>query len=138
MNSLILQTATSILTPMILVLSAYFFLRGHDAPGGGFIAGLIAASVIVLRRFADKRPLGRFNHISGERLVAVGLAIALVTGLTTLSLGGSFLGPAIWRSEVALVGELKVTASLFFDAGVYLVVIGVVRSITTHLGEEQS
>jgi len=136
-NSLILRTTTRLLTPVIAVVAVYLLLRGHDAPGGGFIGGLVAGSVVVLRHLAYGGARDRIIPVTSGTLLGAGLVVAALVGLAGMIAGGSFLEGAVWKAAVPGVGDLKVTASLFFDTGVFLVVVGVVVGLVRYLGEER-
>lgn len=137
MSSLIVQAATRVLTPAIFLLSLFLLVRGHDEPGGGFIGGLVAGAAVVLE-FLAGGPEGvrRFPPVRGTVLLATGIGLAIAYGLAGLALGDAFLQGAVWKAKVPVAGELKVAASLAFDAGVYLVVLGLVATYVRVVGEE--
>ena len=114
---------------MIGTLSAVTFWRGHQAPGGAFIAALIAAGGILLwyvgQPFARKIGKGEL----GYWFIAGGMATALLTGLVGLLLKGSFLAPI----HGEFLGQ-HLTTSLLFDLGVYLAVIGLIVVCVNELG----
>ncbi|MBX3257253.1 MAG: Na+/H+ antiporter subunit B [Chitinophagaceae bacterium] len=128
MRSIILQTATRYLLPILLLFSIFLLLRGHYYPGGGFVGGLVASIAFVLHSFtngtdATMKLLGR-KPLS---LIPIGLGISAFSVILPLFFG---LPPmtGLWVQEkfplIGLIGS-----SLFFDIGVYLVVIGVVLTI---------
>lgn len=132
-DSLILRTGNRALAPMMVLVSVYLLVRGHGAVGGGFIGGLTAGAAVVLLylshghgRVWESRLLRMAPLVGGGLLVAVGY------GLGGLALGGSFLTGG--KVYLPVVGE--VAASLVFDIGVYLVVVGMIVSIVRHLGRE--
>lgn len=136
-STLVSRTAVRILNPVIIVMSVFFLFRGHNAPGGGFIAGLVAGSVIVLRYLTNgTEGLRHLFPFEAETLLGAGLLIAASTGLVALVAGGQFLESAIWHWQVPVLGELEVATSLFFDIGVYCIVIGTVLAVVRHLGRE--
>ncbi|HVL64020.1 MAG TPA: MnhB domain-containing protein [Actinomycetota bacterium] len=134
---MILQTTTRILTPVIVVVAVYLLLRGHDAPGGGFIGGLVAGAAVVLQFLSHgvARMRGLLPMTAGTML-GTGILIACVSGLLPLFFGGEFLEGAVWKAEVPVLGTLKATLSLVFDVGVFLVVVGTVVALVRYLGEE--
>lgn len=137
MSTVILHTTTRALTPVIVLFSVYLLLRGHNAPGGGFIAALVAGAAVVLQYLTNGlEGVRRFLPVDFSTLLAIGLVIAVSAGLIPLVVGGAFLESAIFRAELPLLGELKVASSLGFDLGVYLVVVAVVVAIIRHLGED--
>lgn len=137
MNSLILRTTTRVLTPVIIAVSVYLLLRGHDAPGGGFIGGLVAGSVFVLHYLSYGPTQSRAIPVSSASMIGAGLVVAAFVGLAGMAAGGAFLESAVWKIAGPIVGEVKITASLFFDVGVFLAVVGAVVGVVRHLGEER-
>jgi multisubunit Na+/H+ antiporter MnhB subunit len=133
-STLILRTTARALTPAVLALALFFLIRGHDAPGGGFIAGLVIGAGIVLRWLAfgvDRlSPL-----VPAEPLVIVGcgLGIAVASGIVPMLFGGAFLSGTVWELEAASL-ELKVASSIVFDLGVTFVVVGMVGAFVRSLG----
>jgi multicomponent Na+:H+ antiporter subunit B len=134
MSSLILMTAARYLMPLMLLFSVYLLLRGHDGPGGGFIGGLVASTAFSLYAFAyDVAQARRTLRVDPHLLIAAGLLAALTSGLLPFVFRKPFLtGLWAWR-ELPALG--KVGTPLLFDAGVYLVVIGIVLMIIFELAE---
>ena len=124
-------------TPIVFVLIAigfHFFLRGHNAPGGGFIAGLIVAVSALLMRIAQER---RLLNLSPRVLVPVGLLIAFATGAVPLLFGQAFLTSAYGYVHLPFAGEIEWATAALFDLGVFLVVIGTTLTIINLLAETQ-
>jgi multisubunit Na+/H+ antiporter MnhB subunit len=137
MSSLIVRATARGLTPVMALLSLWLLLRGHDEPGGGFIASLVAGAAVVLQYLASGvEGVRRFLPFRATTLLGIGLLVATGFGLAGLLVGAEFLEGAIWTAEVPAIGEVKVAASLIFDVGVYLVVLAVVMAIVRYLGEE--
>jgi multicomponent Na+:H+ antiporter subunit B len=137
MSSTILRTATRYMFPPLLVFSVYVLLRGHHYPGGGFVGGLFAGSAFTLYALAysvaEARKLLRADP---RDITAVGLAVALCSGLPALIAGRPFLSGEWWNLHMAGI-ELHVGTPTVFDIGVYLVVLGVVLTLVFVLGEEE-
>jgi multisubunit Na+/H+ antiporter MnhB subunit len=138
-NSLILSTATRILVPVILLLSVFVFLRGHNAPGGGFVGGLLAASAFALLEKAEGLAAARRRlHFRPQSIAAVGLGCALLSGLWGGLGAGAFL-KGMWPFvSVDAAGNkhgLPLGSIPLFDLGVYLVVLGTVCAILFALEE---
>lgn len=138
MSSLILRTAVRLLTPLLLLVSVFLLLVGHHEPGGGFVGGLVAAAAFTLLVFshgptAARRALG----VEPRSLAGAGLLLATATGIWGLLAGGPYLAAGWWSLEVAGIGEVKLGTPLLFDAGVYLVVLGVATSVVLALAEEE-
>lgn len=126
------------LTPVIAGLSLYLLVRGHNAPGGGFIAALVAGAAVSLRYLAfGYEGVRRILPVPFSTLLAAGLLVAVGVGVLGYLFEGSFLGGAIWRWSAPLIGEQKVASSLIFDVGVYLIVLAVIVAIVRFLGEDE-
>lgn len=130
MNTVIFRTMAPVLGIVMIGFSLIVLLRGHNAPGGGFIAALIAASAVIVygmaRGIGEVRRLLRINPmvISG-----LGVLVGIASGLASLFAGAPFL-TGLW-----LPADLFGTPGLF-DVGVYLTVFGAIASIA--LGLEDS
>lgn len=128
MKSTILQTATRYLLPILLLFSFFLLLRGHYYPGGGFVGGLVASIAFVLHSFAygtdNTMKLLRYKPLS---LIPIGLGVATLSMLVPVLLGFPVM-TGLWLDEpVPVIGMIG--TALFFDIGVYLVVIGTVLTI---------
>jgi multicomponent Na+:H+ antiporter subunit B len=135
MKTIILKTATLYLLPLLLVFSIFILLRGHYLPGGGFVGGLVASIAFVLHAFANglenTRKLLRINVF---KLLPIGLAIAILSGLVPVFFTGEPFLTGVWSTNpLPVLG--KIGSSLFFDIGVYLVVIGSSLTIIFTLSE---
>ena len=120
---------------VVIAMGIYFFLRGHNAPGGGFIAGLIIAVAALLARMAQERRLLTFDQ---RVLIPLGLLIALATGAAPMFFGNAFLKSGHGHIEIPFLGELEWASASLFDLGVFLVVIGVTLTIIDLLAEDVS
>lgn len=135
--STILSVADRWLFRVMLVVSAYFTMRGHNAPGGGFIGGLVASAAFVLHFLAGGQRFDRLRSvIPPETVIGIGLATSLITAAAPLFVGGVLLESHIWQLDIPVVGDVKLVSSVFFDLGVYLVVVGVVLAVLVSLGIE--
>jgi multicomponent Na+:H+ antiporter subunit B len=135
MKSYILQTATNYLLPLLLLFSVFILLRGHYLPGGGFVGGLIAATAFVLHMFAHSvDETKKLLRIHPGFLMPTGLSLALLSGFAPKVISGLPFLTGIWFSEPIPVLGLIGTA-LFFDIGVYLVVVGVSLTILFTISE---
>jgi multicomponent Na+:H+ antiporter subunit A len=106
--------------PVVIVLAVLLLLRGHNQPGGGFIAALVASAGLAIAQLPRGPEAG--PRLRAVPLVAVGLVVAVLTGLLGL-LDGSFLRPLGTTLQLAGL-DVKLTTSLIFDVGVFLVVVG--------------
>lgn len=138
MNSIILQTATRALASLILLFSVYMLLRGHNQPGGGFIAGLIAASAFTLLAMASGiSSARRALRITPARLAALGILLAALSGAVAALLGQApFTGQWLFFGAGRGDKGLPLSTVLFFDIGVYLSVLGAVLTLVFALEEE--
>lgn len=137
MTSLILRTTTRLLFPLLLLLAVYLTLRGHNAPGGGFIGGLVAAGAFSLYLIAHGPERMRAAlRVHPASLLGAGLLLALVAGLLPWYQGLPFL-TGVWETFSIGWGEpIKQGTPLLFDLGVMLVVVGFTLTIVYALEEE--
>lgn len=134
-RSMVLAMTTRLLFPTIMVLSAYFFFSGHNAPGGGFAGGLTAGLALVLRYLAGGRyELAEALPVDAGHLLGAGLALAAGTATGSLLLGAPPLSSAIIQVTVPLFGHVKLVTAMLFDLGVYLIVVGLVLDVLRSLG----
>ncbi|WP_119155792.1 monovalent cation/H+ antiporter subunit A [Caldimonas tepidiphila] len=136
---LLLRVASRVVLPLALVVTLYIFLRGHNLPGGGFIAGLITAVALVLQFMAlgQSRAEALLRSQSGRRFVrwiGTGLAIAGITGAGAFAFGRPFLTSAHGHPHVPLLGELPLASAALFDLGVYITVVGATLLMLSALG----
>jgi len=123
-HPLIMATFARLLLPLALLVSAFIFLRGHNLPGGGFIAGLVTAIALIMQYLANgvawtQARLPERSHA----WLAAGLAVALLSGVGSWAFGRPFLTSAHGHVHPPLIGELHLASAIAFDLGVYLVVV---------------
>lgn len=136
-RSEILDEADRWLFPVILLVSVYVALRGHNAPGGGFAGGLIAGAAFVLRFLSGGSLSVRRSTIArSTTLIGAGLFVAAATAIAPLVVGDALLESTIWKVDVPLIGTIKIVSSALFDIGVYLLVVGVVLAVLLALGAD--
>lgn len=135
MSSSILQTATRVLMPILLLFALFLLLRGHNEPGGGFVGGLVVAASFVLFAMAYGVDAGRRALlVDPSTLLGGGLLVALASGVPAVWIGLPFM-TALWtRVGVGRVAY-DLGTPLVFDIGVFLAVIGVVLTIVFTLME---
>jgi multicomponent K+:H+ antiporter subunit A len=139
MPPLMLRVAAQLILPVALAVSAYIFWRGHNLPGGGFIAGLVTAVALVLQFMAHGQNqaealLGGDVARRLTRWTGVGLAIAGCTGLGALASGHPFLTSAHAHPVLPLLGEMSLASAALFDLGVYVTVVAATLLMLTVLG----
>jgi len=124
-QSLLLQVIASLLLPVAIMVSIYFYVRGHNLPGGGFIAGLIFAVALLLQyvAFGQARAEAAFKLDYGK-WVGWGLLACGLTGIGSWLVGFPFLTSTFKYFSVPLIGTVPVASAMFFDLGVFLCVIG--------------
>lgn len=134
-RSLVLEATTRLVFPTMMVLSVYFFYAGHNAPGGGFAGGLTMGLALVLRYLAGGRyELGEALPLEAGTILGTGLALSAGTATVSLFLGAPALSSAVVDLSLPVVGEVHVVTALFFDLGIYLIVVGLVLDILRSLG----
>ncbi len=134
-RSMVLEATTRLVFPTLVVLSLYFFFAGHNAPGGGFAGGLVMGLALVLRYLAGGRyELGEALPVEAGTILGAGLLISATTAATSLALGAPALSSAVIDLTLPVFGEVHVVTALFFDAGIYLIVVGLVLDVLRSLG----
>lgn len=134
-RSLVLEVTTRLIFPTMMILSLYFFFAGHNNPGGGFAGGLVAGLALVLRYLAGGRyEIGEAVPIDAGRILGAGLLLAAGTAAASMAFGAPALSSAVFDLSLPVFGEVKLVTALFFDAGVYLIVVGLVLDILRSLG----
>jgi multicomponent K+:H+ antiporter subunit A len=118
---LLLAVAARWLLPLALLVSIFLFVRGHNAPGGGFVAGLVTAVALLMQHMAGRGPALRLAY---ARIAAGGLLVAGATGVGAWLFGKPFLASAHAAPVLPVLGELPLASAMLFDLGVYLVVVG--------------
>jgi multicomponent Na+:H+ antiporter subunit B len=137
MTSLILSTAARYLLPLLLLFSLFILVRGHNAPGGGFVGGLIAAAAFALNAIAfDVHTARRTLRLDPRTLIPAGLTIALASAIIALFSGEPFMAGKWFTVYIPGLEELDVGTPLLFDCGVYLLVLGVTLTMILTLAEE--
>ncbi|MDO5627736.1 MAG: MnhB domain-containing protein, partial [Mobilicoccus sp.] len=134
-RSVIIEVVTRLVFHAVIVWSIYLLLAGHNLPGGGFAAGLVAGLAICLRYLAGGRDeLRAAAPVMPALLLGTGLFLSAGNALGSVIAGGQVLQTWDAYLHVPLIGEIHVVSSLVFDIGVYLVVIGLVLDILQSLG----
>ena len=135
MHPVIMASLTRLLLPLALLVSTFILLRGHNLPGGGFIAGLITAVALIMQYLANGVAWTHARLPANMHpIIGAGLAIATLTGLASFGFGYPFLTSTFGHLDWPLVGEFELASAMAFDLGVYLVVVGATLLILIHLG----
>ena len=126
-----------LLLPLAVLVSVYFFLRGHNAPGGGFVAGLVMSVALLLQYIVSGTEwVEEHLRIYPRRWIAVGLLLALATGAGAIVLHYPFLTTHTAHVTLPVLGELHIPSALFFDTGVFALVLGSTMLILTSLAHQ--
>lgn len=137
MSSMLLMSAARPLTTLLLMFAIFLLVRGHNAPGGGFIAGLVVASAISLYALAfDVASARSLVKVHPIRLISVGLFAAIVSAIPGMFDGAAFLTGVWFKLGIGTDG-VKLGTPLLFDLGVFLVVTGMAMSAILYLAEEE-
>ncbi len=111
--------------PVVIVLAAYLFLRGHDAPGGGFAAGVAMAAGFILQYMAGGTVWVEDRlRILPVKWIGGGLLLAALTGAASMLAGKAFLTSYFSYAELPLIGKLPMASATLFDLGVFGLVVG--------------
>lgn len=125
------------LLPVAFVVAVHLLMRGHDKPGGGFVAGLVVAIAFVMQyQVLGTHWVEARARLLPLRWIGAGLLLAAVTGLGALALGYPFLTTHTAHVELPLVGEVHLPTATFFDIGVFAVVVGATLLILTALAHQ--
>jgi multicomponent Na+:H+ antiporter subunit A len=136
-QSIILQVVTRLMFHTVLLFSIYLLFTGHNTIGGGFAGGLVAGLALTVRYLAGGRhELNAAAPVDAGLLLGTGLLIAVGSGAVAMMFGGEVLQSALLDVHLPLLGDLHFATSVFFDIGVYLVVVAVVLEILRSLGAE--
>ena len=126
-----------LLLPVGLAFALHLLLRGHNAPGGGFVAGLVVASVLVAQYMVSgTRWVEARARMRPKPWMGLGLLLALGTGLASLALDYPFLTSHTALVHWPLLGELHLPSAALFDLGVFAVVVGSTLLLLTALAHQ--
>lgn len=126
-HPLMMVVITRMIMPIAIMVGAYIFLRGHNAPGGGFIAGLIVAIALLMQYmasgFAWAEERQRFHY---HAVIAAGVMLAALTGMGSWLAGRQFLSSSFGYIHIPPIEEFEWATAMAFDTGVFLTVVGAV------------
>jgi multicomponent K+:H+ antiporter subunit A len=126
-----------LLLPLAVLVAIYLFMRGHNAPGGGFVAGLVMSVALLLQYIVSGTEwVEEHLRIYPRRWIAIGLLLALATGGGAVALGYPFLTTHTAHLTLPVLGELHIPSALFFDMGVFALVLGSTMLILTSLAHQ--
>ena len=142
-SPLMFRMTASWVLPIALVVSLYIFLRGHNLPGGGFIAGLITSMALVIQYIAlgqdhTEQLLRAKSGRLYEIWIGTGLTIAGLTGVAAWFWGRPFLTSAHIYVEPIILGKMHLPSAAAFDVGVYVTVVGATMLMISVLGDSRN
>ncbi len=126
-----------LLLPVAAVIAIHLFMRGHNQPGGGFVAGLVLSTAFILQYIVSGTEWVEASiSLRPQRWISAGLLIATATGLGSFFFGYPFLTTHTSHFRLPLLGEIHIASALFYDIGVFTLVVGAVLLILTALGHQ--
>lgn len=136
-RSIIFEVVTRLIFHTMIIFSVYLLFAGHNRPGGGFAAGLVVGVALLVRYLAGGRyELAEALPFDAGRILGIGLMIAVGSGIVAMLFTGTMFQSEIIHFTWPIFGDVKLVTSLFFDIGVYLVVVGLMLDVLRSLGAE--
>jgi multicomponent K+:H+ antiporter subunit A len=133
-HPMIMVVSTRVMLPLALMVAVYIFLRGHNMPGGGFIAGLVVSIALIMQYMASGFAWAQQQmRIAYDAMIGAGVLIAAATGIASMVVGYPFLTSAFDYFTLPVVGEIELASAMMFDAGVFLTVLGAVMLALANL-----
>ena len=137
-NDVILRTVVRVVVFIILTLGIYLFFAGHNAPGGGFIGGLVLGSAVVLMYLTyDIETVYKSMPFDFKKVAALGVLLATGSAIAALFFDEPFLQQTDDYFTLPILGEVHLTTVTIFEAGVALTVIGVLVTIILSISEDE-
>ena len=138
MTTLITKTITKICVPLVILFSISLLLAGHNNPGGGFIGGVMFASIIgLLYVVFGLEQIKEFFNPDWAKWFAFGLLLSCITAFGAMFVGHNFFRSAVEFVHLPFIGELELVSAALFDLGVYFVVIGSLLFIFKSVGDDR-
>jgi multisubunit Na+/H+ antiporter MnhB subunit len=131
----ILRTVARLAVPLTVWVSVVIFMQGHNLPGGGFIAGVMAAAAGAMHLLAFGPELA--GRIPWWKVSVCGLLISVTTGTVPFLLGRPYMQHTVWHLALPVIGDYELPSATFFDLGVYLIVLGTIMTIFVELAREE-
>ncbi|ART58915.1 monovalent cation/H+ antiporter subunit A [Acidovorax carolinensis] len=126
-----------LLLPFATVVAFYLFMRGHNEPGGGFVAGLVISVALLLQYIiSGTHWVEAHMPLLPRRWIGTGLLFALATGLGAIVVGYPFLTSHTFHLTLPLLGDIHVASAMFFDIGVFTLVVGSTLLILTAIAHQ--
>lgn len=126
-HPLMMVVATRVMLPIAMMVGVYIFLRGHNQPGGGFVAGLIFSIALLMQYMASGFAwTTRRQKIEYHAMIGFGVVIAGLTGAGSWLAGRPFLTSSFGYFEIPPIEKFELATAMLFDLGVFLCVLGAV------------
>lgn len=126
-----------LLLPFATMVSFYLFLRGHNEPGGGFVAGLVFSVALLLQYIiSGTQWVEAHMPLFPRRWIGMGLIFAIATGLGSIVAGYPFMTSHTFHFSLPLIGQIHLASATFFDIGVFTLVVGSTLLILTALAHQ--
>jgi multicomponent K+:H+ antiporter subunit A len=126
-HPLMMVVVTRVLMPIAIIVGLYIFLRGHNEPGGGFVAGLVIAIALLMQYMASGFAWTQERkRIEYHTMIGLGVVIAGLTGVGSWLAGAPFLTSAFTYVHLPPIEEFELATAMLFDLGVFLTVLGAV------------
>ncbi|MCX8101627.1 MAG: monovalent cation/H+ antiporter subunit A [Geminicoccaceae bacterium] len=133
-HPMMLVVATRVMLPLALMVGVYIFLRGHNQPGGGFIAGLVVGVALIVQYMASGWAWARARtRVDYHALIGFGVLVATATGVGSWLFDRPFLTSSYGYLHLPLVGEVELATAMLFDLGVFSTVVGVVMLVLANM-----
>ncbi len=129
---------TQLIAFILLGFSVYLFFAGHNAPGGGFIGGLMTAAAFILMFITyGYENMSKVLPINFRAMLAIGLLVATLSGIGAFIFGEPFLTQTFGYFNLPIMGKTELATAMIFDLGVYLTVVGVTMTIILTIATDQ-
>ncbi len=134
-----MTSITKYIVILVNILAVMLFVKGHNEPGGGFIAGCITAMSLVMLTMIygvnHTKDLIKFNPLT---MALLGVLLTYLTGLIPVLFNQPFMMHHLWTTTLPIIGKVDIGTPIIFDFGIYLVVVGAVSKIIMMLEDTTS
>tara|TARA_B100000674_G_scaffold34686_1_gene24213 strand:- start:9372 stop:12179 length:2808 start_codon:yes stop_codon:yes gene_type:complete len=135
-HPMMMVVATRVMLPLSLMVGVYIFLRGHNEPGGGFIAGLVVSVALIMQYMASGFGWAQNRmKVNYHGMIGLGVIAAAITGASAWVAGLPFLTSGFTHVHLPIVGEFELASAMGFDLGVFLTVVGAVMLALAKLSQ---
>lgn len=138
-NDMMFRVFIRLIAVVVVTFSIYLFFSGHNAPGGGFIGGLMTAlAILVMYLIFGVKTIKESLPFNYTYMMSIGLLLAAFTGIISWIFGYPYLKQFFDYFQIPLFGEVELTTTLIFDLGVYLLVVGAAMTFVLTIVEDDS